>query len=736
MTPERKKPREPEHFSTFFSTQAATTPENSSDGKLLTQDESVNQEEDECYDASIKAIKTKSEAMNHSLRLERAIQTRQSHLEALLARSDKESPSKEIRMAIEKETNMMEVMERKKVLVDKKLANMLAEEENKGNQDMVIDDNGNQEENGQDEEPVQIVGTNPQEESTAGKSRFLSIEKNKGIDFSVQDRAVNLFTTNPSVTRRFTRRYGIRLFVPNSDGYDDISPGDMLLERYKLLMSFLWKADPTLVLFPYADKVREDLSAKPIKKLEDFPTQSKDLRIYFSQIRQKPWNDMSYTNILLSHNTAPEEMLDTMKWELTDIDSALWERPIQSERTKTIGWLLYSHQAMDYPKLEEELSRLAGCKISIRFRKVQGPRREKSVKGDTKAAHIEVSENDWQHVDATLSNTYNSNAKRFPLGLKLRYVTPYPDAIGSKAKEKVEYLVNRQSAFCSHIEFAPIPTISQIDRIDPIIGKSVRELIMDLKDSKDEFIFVSVEKNLGARGGFRVSFLPSLQPDARDTSQVIAAHIYHSLGKETRILNYCTEEGKTLCATTSFNPTDKVVVCNSEVALDNMKEWDTEFHFENLVLVNDASPNVEPSPAEKAFAGSQDSVSTFHPHRKSRVKLAPANSTDRDEVAAKETTQTRTSKSAPVSILRRGSESSAHSGVSSLSDTASLISKLSKKIDDNEQNFSQMLAEFSKQQNQILLETISGVLKRDSSSEKSNDQSSPGGLNTEVAGNK
>lgn len=629
---------------------------------------------------------------------------------------------------------MMEVMTRKKELVDKKLVNLLGVNISAEEDCAMFEENDKNAEECSEE--TREKETNPQDESTDDDSRYLKIGINTGVDFSLQDRAVNLFTTNPSVTRRFTRRYGIRLFVPNSEGIDDLSPGDMLLERYKLLMSFLWKTDKSVVLFPYSDKTREDLSAKPISNLEGFPIQSKDLRTFFAQIRQKPWNDMSYTNVLLSHNTNPDDLLDKLRWDLTDIDSVLWERPIQSERTKTIGWMLYSHQAMDYHKLEEELSRLAGCRISIRFRKVQGPKGTSTFGDNTKAAHIEVAEHDWQQVDATLSNTYNANARKFPLGLKMRYVTQYLDAIGSKAKEKVEYLSNRQAAFCSHLEFAPIPTISQIDREDPVLGKSVRELIMDLKDSNQKFLFVSVEKNTGARGGFRVSFLPSLQPEARDISQILAAQLYHSLGEEKRILNYCTEEGKTMCATTSYSASEKVVVCNNEIALDNMKEWDTEYHFENLDLVKTTKTNIIPSAAEKAFAGSQDSISTFHPQRKSKVKLAPGNGVCWEDNNSKEQKSARASKTTPASILRRGSESSAHSGMSSLSDTASLISKLSKRIDNNEQNFSQLLADFSKQQNQILLETISVAMERAAKENKPTDTKSPGDLHTEAAKDK
>ena len=63
----------------------------------------------------------------------------------------------------------------------------------------------------------------------------------------------------------------------------------------------------------------------------------------------------------MAHNTPYDEIMENIRWWLSEKKFGLWKRQVQSETVKLVGYLLYSTRALEPEYMKELVERAVNC---------------------------------------------------------------------------------------------------------------------------------------------------------------------------------------------------------------------------------------------------------------------------------------------------------------------------------------------------------------------------------------
>ncbi len=109
---------------------------------------------------------------------------------------------------------------------------------------------------------------------------------------------------------------------------------------------------------------------------------------------------------------------------------------------------------------------------------------ERDTSKDHRAIHIETALKDKEEVKRCLQFLYGSNWKKFPLQIRMRFVPVIQSFVDLDTLAQCAELRNRQHGWITQHVAKTTYDIINLDQKDKDIGKSLRNLIMDIPSSQ------------------------------------------------------------------------------------------------------------------------------------------------------------------------------------------------------------------------------------------------------------
>jgi hypothetical protein len=150
-----------------------------------------------------------------------------------------------------------------------------------------------------------------------------------------------------------------------------------------------------LVIYPW----QQEDEAKPVILLSsEIPGHVSAFKAYFHRAHERVNGGNMQVSVYLGHTTPFAELREDIDWWLRDNKFGWYHKALQVEKTKVLGWLLYSTGTMSLATLTATIFKATGAEVGLRWRII--PTGGKYVAGIdqsllTRAIHVEVEDNEY-----------------------------------------------------------------------------------------------------------------------------------------------------------------------------------------------------------------------------------------------------------------------------------------------------------------------------------------------------
>jgi hypothetical protein len=121
-----------------------------------------------------------------------------------------------------------------------------------------------------------------------------------------------------TLPRKYLYRYDLKLQVPASK-----DPVAALVQAAKAFWAQMIETDKTAALAPYAQEHQQDNPL--VLSLAKFPTTLSVLKKYFARAQPNTKGQTLYVSILMAHNTSYDEIMENIRWWLSEKKFGLWK---------------------------------------------------------------------------------------------------------------------------------------------------------------------------------------------------------------------------------------------------------------------------------------------------------------------------------------------------------------------------------------------------------------------------
>jgi len=250
----------------------------------------------------------------------------------------------------------------------------------------------------------------------------------------------------------FLQRYDVRLHLRGLDGTTHSE-----WEGVTNLFLRMQAIDATIELLPWAVKDHHHHLPIAITSIPqvffDFHTYVPGLACKQVSLRSRlELGDMRHPSLLLRSSVPPQQLADKLQPWMEATRQRMWVRQLQLvERTRCIGWLLYSAPEYNLDNLHRQIKKDTGINVECRFRSIAdtGASWTDRTIPRIKAIHLEVDHSIPPSQLQHLEKAYSAGAKRFPLGIKMRLVST---GTGTDTDSNVGKMITLQARFLKYTE--------------------------------------------------------------------------------------------------------------------------------------------------------------------------------------------------------------------------------------------------------------------------------------------
>jgi len=259
-----------------------------------------------------------------------------------------------------------------------------------------------------------------------------------------------------SEQQAFMQRYDLCLNLRSTDGtiYSEWEGVTNLLARLK-------EVDDQIEVWPWA--VKDHNHHNPPIAINNTAYSFFDLQIYVPGLASTNANlrtrlvlgDKRHPSILLRSSVRPSQVVEYLEPWLSATKQGMWicQLPL-AEQTTCIGWLLYSAPEYNLSWLRQQLKQDTGIDVALRFRSILADRSGQvdCTTPCTKAIHLEVDSCTLPSQLKGLKKTYATDAKTFPLGIKMRLVPTCGTGNNQVFNTRVAQSIRLQARFLKYTE--------------------------------------------------------------------------------------------------------------------------------------------------------------------------------------------------------------------------------------------------------------------------------------------
>ena len=201
---------------------------------------------------------------------------------------------------------------------------------------------------------------------------------------------------------------------------------------------------------------------------------------------------------------------------------------------------------MDTTALTQELHKLIGAmtdetfEFAFTWSPIKGPggrtyqcsKQDRFRKSELSALHIQVPQDRQAETYDMLSNFFGLDNNESVLGRKMLMVPVIKTTNPAHKNENIEHLISKQHFFYSQMEYSKVYDFAELDRPEPTLKKTARDLVMKLRtlDGSDSKLFWSIDKDTS--GAVHIAYPTHIAHHARDLIAQLPSLMRFAFGKE------------------------------------------------------------------------------------------------------------------------------------------------------------------------------------------------------------
>jgi hypothetical protein len=297
------------------------------------------------------------------------------------------------------------------------------------------------------------------------------------------------------------------------------------VERYRIivtkLLSEIRQADPEAVLVQYEATPRYvgteiEIDANfCIDHPRKMPRSITQLQKYFPKGKPKKGGGTVYTNILILHKEDIEDMITDMKDGLEAYNPRIGKQRIQHYDVAKLGYIMCLLTKIETKRwaefLKEQVEAILGIKVQLAIsaakindgtgysdtsQNKQTYNRNKKKKVEYWGIHVETTKEQQVSVKRAICEILATKIPSWMYGMELKFMPVLRYDMDSKNKQRLRNAMMKHKQVLANLSDFKLPDFEEIDSpISSLQGKTIRQLIMDLKTEKGETIFITVERN-------------------------------------------------------------------------------------------------------------------------------------------------------------------------------------------------------------------------------------------------
>ena len=310
-------------------------------------------------------------------------------------------------------------------------------------------------------------------------------------------------------------RYNLRLNIPAS-----LSPDIQILETLKEVFTKSKELVSNLTIHPwYAAS-----TVGPISRIRQLPEDFASLKNYYTGVFPRAKGGMIYGQIHLRISVEVEDLIQSLRWWLNNKGHGLYQRSLQVEKVKFLGWLLYSSRATDTKALAATLSLESGIDMGCRYREVyigQSTQGERS-----RAIHIEVVDNNTANAKSFLYARHGrKESAPFPTGEMYRLVPPFNSLLNAESQTRCIRTVEKQIDFGNAVKTIKTWKFSTLDYTHLDLPMTLRFMIANImwddKTGTARPLFLTADQSYDKDG-----FIMTVHPEMECEERVVTSGLY------------------------------------------------------------------------------------------------------------------------------------------------------------------------------------------------------------------
>ena len=248
---------------------------------------------------------------------------------------------------------------------------------------------------------------------------------------------------------------------------------------------------------------------------------------------------------------------------------------------------------------------------------------QKKKKGEqyVKALHIEVPRDRKESTYRMLNVIFGSSSTIKLLGRDLRMTPVITADTTSHQKEKINHLIEKQRKYLNNISTAISYDLGDIDYVSKSLNITMRTMIMNIESVDNSTpLFLSIDYN-DYSGGYVLTFPEHKENEARDYIAQLPSFLHWLYGDD--VLELLTDYAVERAHAAPWSEEHMRAISQEDTALDMLLDEANKFAWlrDDKEVIFEAAPEVKPAVSAFLFqrAHDGDSVSTFHPKKKSKT---------------------------------------------------------------------------------------------------------------------
>ncbi len=296
-------------------------------------------------------------------------------------------------------------------------------------------------------------------------------------------------------------------------------------EAFQQFLEKLHEIDPTITMYPWSE---ETTGALPIP-LSDAQSGFYALDKYVPRLVKYSWpaNPTRHPYLFLASSLPPAQLVAQLGPWLRTTQQGMWPRQLPlAERTKCLGWLLFSAPEYNLEELRHAIHQMTGVEVALRYRHIQDdlPNTATRLRPRAKAIHVEVKYEEPYTRCQRIRSAFAPQATVFPSGIKMRLVEEMQNLTNPAARSTASQIHDLQEIFLAHSKTGLFPIqphlVDQQDKIYATLRQFLSTQLDPTEAVQKPFYAVSA---MVKKVGFIIRYLPQHHDSAQKVMTRILA---------------------------------------------------------------------------------------------------------------------------------------------------------------------------------------------------------------------